>query len=200
MKVVLISGKQGSGKSTLQSALAATCYLRRNLKFEKINFADVIYKIHDQALSVLAAHGIDRGIKKDGKLLQLLGTEWGRTTLGENVWVQCLQNRCKQLAEAGNTDLVVIADARFENEFDGFEDALRIRLVCAEEIRKERAEGWRDTTSHPSETSLDQYEAEGKFDLYFNTGVFDVNTIVEEILPHLMSDGWKNERTKSVPK
>lgn len=65
--------------------------------------------------------------------------------------------------------LVIIDDCRFTNEFDAFPQALRVRLNAAEDVRKGRAESWRENTVHPSEVGLDLYDIEGKFDLYLQT-------------------------------
>ncbi len=168
--VILISGTQGSGKTTLQNNLSKALHQQYNIRVKKINFADIIYQIHDYAINVLKGLGIFDDRAKDGYLLQLLGTEWGRKTRGENIWVDCLKARIKQEeAQLGETTFI-IGDARFENEVDLFPDALKIRLECDRDLRKERCSMWRDTEDHPSETGLDSYSAKGKFDLKINTG------------------------------
>lgn len=175
-KVILISGKQGSGKTTLQTNL----YLRFSEEntADILNFADIIYDIHDFALEELEKAGIKRDIVKDGPLLQLLGTEWGRNTIDKNIWVKALQGKVKN----SSADFVIIGDTRFENEFDGFPDAIKIRLECVEEIRKERCSQWRDRTDHPSETGLDEYALSGAFDLYIDTGKKSANQALETVV------------------
>lgn len=189
--VILISGKQGSGKSTLTSLLLEaldgwTCELK---------FASVIYDIHDAARAVLQDLGIDPppGLEiKDGKLLQFLGTEWGRQTYGEDIWVKCAQAEVAKyfkrqedtgLAEEGSA--VIVSDCRFKNEFEAFPEALRIRLECPRELRQQRCEQWRDNDKHPSEIDLDTYVAENRFDLVFDTHLDRPEKIVEKILSHL---------------
>lgn len=199
MKIVLISGKQGSGKTTLQNALSSTAFSKIGWLSTKVNFADVIYQIHDHAIGILAEHGIKRDIAKDGKLLQLLGTEWGRDTLGIDIWVQCLRNKLTNLERAQKFGLAIIADARFENEFDGFEDALRIRLECDESIRRKRCSAWRTDTKHPSEVGLDYYSKMGAFDLEFNTELESTVSMTETILQKLLEDDFRSKRQLVLP-
>lgn len=193
--IVLISGKQGSGKSTLARAIRAKVQALNIPEWvvEEAIFAGPIYLMHHYCRKIL----VDRGItppheKKDGYLLQLLGTEWGRNKIGEDVWARALRGEIeKEIAYYENGSNVsritfVVPDTRFENEFDMFPEALKVRLECREGLRRQRAEMWRDTSSHASETGLDKYAAEGKFDHVFNTESYFADdmaaTIVRSIL------------------
>lgn len=188
-KVIIISGKQGSGKTTLQKQIQSKLYALGN-RVELINFADVIYQIHDYAINVLEGVGVKRDLVKDGVLLQLLGTEWGRKTIQENVWCQIAKNRIENMAKnMHNVGYVILGDCRFENEFDFFPDALSIRLECDREIRKTRCSQWRENDAHPSELGLDDYSKNSKFNLYFNTGSVSIEDTVEITLKHL--ENWK---------
>jgi len=179
-RIVIISGKQGSGKTSLANELVSRFFNKRDgFATYQLNFADTIYKMHDRCLDVLKECNFPTP-KKDGNLLQLLGTEWGRNTLGPNIWVELLKGRINRFrkfeVDQGfrHTMLVVVADCRFENEFDAFPNALKVRLECPEEVRKARilatpGQMWRENTNHPSEVGLDAYAAAGKFDIYLNT-------------------------------
>ena len=196
MKIVLLSGKQGSGKTTLQKALIrkwndeqtnSQSYLK---KFAfATNFADVIYEMHDAVLKILHRYWPDRGLKKDGPLLQVLGTQWGRETIDQDVWVKVLRSKIKRDFESDQyCGLIVIGDCRFENEFDAFPDALRVRLYCPEKERKERCEMWRENKTHASEIGLDQYYLNGKFDLVLTTHKAGIDDCVERVFSALNSD------------
>jgi len=159
--VVMISGKQGSGKSTLSAELRKEIRQHKKWAVEEMIFAGAIYDMHNFCLEYLKSCGIDRGTK-DGKLLQLLGTEWGRKTIGEEVWVDVFKARIHKLLDkherAGMDHLVIIVpDVRFPNELSAMPGSLNIRLECEEETRRERCNSWRDDVSHPSETGLDAY-------------------------------------------
>ena len=166
--MIVLSGKQGSGKSTLYRTIRDQ--LLNNFKLgdtliKEIKFADPIYNIHDKCLEVLATYGINRpNLIKDGPLLQLLGTEWGRETINKDIWVKCFINKVNMIYEEAEKNryrhcILINTDCRFRNEFDAIHDqAYMVRLNCSTELRKERCEMWRENTKHPSEVDLDAYE------------------------------------------
>lgn len=174
--VVLLSGKQGSGKSTLALGIGGL----------QMKFADPLYKMHWAIRDILEEYGQDDLQGIDGPLLQLLGTEWGRKTRSENIWVDCLVTR----VEESSASLIVIDDCRFPNElraFDGATDikVIKIRLHAGRDIRKERAEKWRDNELHLSETALDNLDAE--FDLHVDTGNIEKSATKEKVLAFIDS-------------
>lgn len=199
ISIVLVSGKQGSGKSTLQNLLVRTFKAQNSGRNEAlaINFADPLYKIHSAVREVAYHYGLQPKMPKDGRLLQLLGTEWGRSQYGENVWADVLKktiDRNVTGALSGPvTDhiLFVVGDCRFRNEFDFFPDAIKVRLEAPMSDRKARCSQWRETDEHPSEVDLDPYVLEGKFDMLFHTHERTVDYCTEKILKEIsgrMSD------------
>lgn len=186
MQIVLLSGKQGAGKTTIADGLKAT-FVRRNVAFHSLPFAGPIYEMHDFCRKTLKDCGVEVPHKiKDGNLLQLLGTEWGRKTVGENIWVEALIGRVARLRMENPIVplIVVIPDCRFKNEFAAFPDALKIRLECPSMVRRERAEMWRKDETHQSEVDLDSYV--DKFDLTFNTAFQPVEEIVPVVVRKIM--------------
>jgi dephospho-CoA kinase len=175
--IIGISGKQGSGKTSLAKALAELINDTRILKF-----ADPMYEMHDSINFVYNSYGIPTP-QKDGELLQWLGTEHGRSK-DNNIWANIMHTRLLEALVKGIP--VIIDDLRFTNEFDMLEElgAFMIRLDAPEDVRKARADGWRENTKHASEISLDNYAQSGKFDLYLGTeGDFEetVSTTVREM-------------------
>jgi dephospho-CoA kinase len=159
--IICISGKQGSGKTTLAASLVNK-YSGTHMKF-----ATPLYEMHEAIRGVLQKYDYEMP-KKDGKLLQLLGTEWGRNTLGQNIWVSLtatsIRNLITQLERWHDKAFIVVDDARFENELEMFYslrdlnpewNVYTVRLEADEETRKARADAWRDAVDHPSETGLD---------------------------------------------
>jgi len=200
-KIIMLSGKQGSGKDTIADTIAEFVQCNKSIYVVKLKFASTIYEMHDACLKILESRNIFRPeVKKDGPLLQLLGTEWGRLTIDKNIWVECLQGEINnEIKKMGNTQCktlyIFITDCRFPNEFDGVTDAYRVRLECDREIRKSRADGWRESDTHLSETALDEYSAAGKFDLTLDTYALGKASCAKIILNKIRDD-WKGARSR----
>lgn len=78
------------------------------------------------------------------KLMQTLGTEWGRKTIDTNLWAK------KTLSKAALYDNVVIDDVRFENELYAIQDAGGIVIRIKRPMKRVGPEH-----EHISETALD---------------------------------------------
>lgn len=176
----------GSGKTTTQNALVKR-FIDMGIYPRVINFASTIYNIHDYALKTMHNLGILTDVKKDGKLLQLLGTEWGRS-IDPDIWVQAT----RATVDASIAPITIIGDCRFRNEFDAFPDALRVRLHAPRIVRKNRCESWRDNEDHPSETDLDVYDVLHRFDLDISTFALDTEQCVGEIIETFYTDFKSN--------
>lgn len=169
-KVVLISGKKGSGKTTTALAFPE--------EYELLAFADSLKDM------ISVSMGIERGIldnNKDlliedldltvGELLQKMGD--CVRTVHPDYFIISLQNKIL----SSERSHFVVHDLRYLNELQKMlemEDIeiLSVRLSgrCGTDSR---------STTHLSETDLDTYQG---WDLGFNTLNWDTNEIVEEIL------------------
>lgn len=189
--IFLISGKQGAGKTTLCNALVAKLSAKGYNPYA-LKFAEPLYKMHDAVLGILSDYGVTRDIVKDGPLLQLLGTNWGRNTIAGDLWANLIKNKVDKLFEINRRDSVlfvkplaiIIDDARFENELDAFPDAYKIRLECDRDVRKARCSMWRHDELHPSETGLDEYSNRdfNYFDCYADTEDGDPEAFAAQIV------------------
>jgi hypothetical protein len=200
-RIILLRGKQGSGKTTLSWELERQLTLGLyQSQIKQAIFAGSIYKIHDFALKLMQDLGIySQDVKKDGKLLQLLGTEWGRNTIHTNVWCKACRAEVDDFMQwkPGDTGsrITIISDARMENEFHTFPDALRISLDAPEDVRRARTTSWRENTNHISETGLDAYAEAGHFDMYFDTSKEDVVHQATLIVAQLQKNSWREKRS-----
>lgn len=206
LDIVPISGKQGSGKTTLAHAVKTAIERRGNSKwaFAELIFAGPIYDMHNACRKILTDAGVDPVHKgKDGNLLQLLGTEWGRK-LDKDLWVKIVKGRVENHARAAESFgaerlTILIPDLRFKNEFEAFPEALRVRLECSEKVRRERildtpGSMWRENTNHPSEIDLDVYASMGMFDVHENTEFISSATIADIIITELLHETWGEKR------
>lgn len=187
--VVLISGKQGSGKTTLKDQLMKKLYEVPRLRAFSLTFAEPLYRIHDFVWGMLKDNSIEMPFKKDGNLLQKIGA-WGRD-LDSDLWIKLLKSLMSKfkLQFVGFYDyqVFIISDCRFKNEFNAFSDALTIRLECERDVRKARCEMWRENEHDISETDLD--DQLHKFSMLFHTDQESsekiTNIVLKEILLRL---------------
>lgn len=186
---ILISGRQGSGKTTLANLICNSVNFvmnEANIKAFQHTFAGTIYQLHNMILQAVASYGLPTP-KKDGNLLQLLGTEWGRKTYGDNVWVNIVKHQMEdrsRFAAAANGIVFVVSDTRFPNELEAFPGAVTVRLECPEEIRKARilatpGQSWRENTNHPSETGLDHIT---NWNFKFDTSTMSTEECAKSVL------------------
>jgi hypothetical protein len=177
--IIMVSGKQGSGKSTLVSLLN-DYFIKLRTPTAVVRFAGAIYEMHDACRDVLKKYKIGAQYdytKKDGPLLQLLGTEWGRNTIYKGIWVDCLHNKIADISRLAPETVFLVEDLRFKDEFMMEDTSLKIRLECDREIRKQRCSMWRDNETHQSEIDLDDWL--DKFDLVLDSGKFNVEQVLK---------------------
>lgn len=107
-----LTGKMGSGKSTATELLAK---LNRD-STAVVKFAQPLYDLQEAAYSRISpVYQRPHNFIKDRKLLQWLGTEWGRGTISESLWVDLWSAETQKLLDIG-TGLVISDDVRFDNE------------------------------------------------------------------------------------
>lgn len=115
-----LCGAAGAGKNTVADRL---CQQHGWIQF---GFADPVYAAVSAATGIPVPRLRDRETKEKpiewlGKspreLLQTLGTEWGRTMVRDDIWVQIAMRQAEKcLAYLKGTGGVVLTDVRFANE------------------------------------------------------------------------------------
>lgn len=119
--IIGIAGKARAGKTTVAN------YIRNYYGFSIVNFADPI-KRGLEAMLDLTPKALDE-LKICGnpiipntditvrKLLQTLGTEWGREIVDESFWIKLAENEIKKLKNQFFSQTnIVIGDVRFISE------------------------------------------------------------------------------------
>lgn len=198
-RLIVISGPQGSGKSTLSSALEREFMARGLGAAVTIKFADPLYGlqkvVHDYVRMYCDLPGLAPGETKDRTLLQFLGSEWGQARFGSDVWVRVWKSTIARL-EVG---LVLNDDLRFPHELVAAKElgAITIRLRCDDVVRMERLGLNYGGSSHISERALEG-TPDSEFDFVFDSGAQDVTSIVQQLVARgVMSNGDQEEQEAS---
>lgn len=149
-----IHGKMGAGKDTLATIIHALC----PRQFRSNSFARPLKE------GVKAMFDWDTNVLEDRKLkeavdpfwgfsprtaMQLLGTEYGRKMLCDDVWIKAAEHYYQQSLASGTS--VIMTDVRFENEATWIrskENSILIHVIdpTAPEVNPE--------TLHPSERGV----------------------------------------------
>lgn len=126
--IILITGKAGSGKSTVAAIF-------EEYGFKNVALAD---KLKEFTYKCLQVFGIKIDSLKDlyeqstkvhyRTYLQRLGTECFRETFGDDFWCDVLMNDIRDVQN------VVISDIRYENEIEFFKQ--RFKCVVIKIVRK----------------------------------------------------------------
>jgi hypothetical protein len=145
IRVLGITGKMGAGKSTVLDLLMKHIPNRR---ISTVKFASTLYAIQDYIYDMTGVPF--QG--KDRKLLQFIGTDWGREK-DVNLWVNCWRREVERELRFPGT-LVITDDCRFDNEADAIHDlgGRIINVVAPANVRAERIELIQST--HASENGI----------------------------------------------
>jgi len=124
-KIIVVAAYMQSGKDTVAD------YLVKNYMYQKVQLAMPIYAALC-AMYVTSYYNLGITLTPDyiernkgeyinstqttwRKALQTLGTEWGRTYIGNDVWVNLVKEKIKHNALSGYPS--VVSDCRFINEW-----------------------------------------------------------------------------------
>jgi hypothetical protein len=169
--IIALSGPMGSGKSTAVEILK---FMVRDMGVNKpikvIKFAQPLYDMQEMIYRrISSVYGRPTSFVKDRKLLQYLGTEWGRETIGETIWVDLWEKEVKTALQDGY--VVVCDDARFDNEAESVRrmEGYLIKIVADQSHR--RADNPNGIANHASEAGIK--------DVYANTIISNNSTLDE---------------------
>jgi len=123
--IIGICGPAGAGKSTVADMMCSDGL------GASIPLAEPLYRGISAMFGIPEGNLADRGTKEQAidwigqsprRLLQTLGTEWGREVVGQDIWVKICLRRAAATLGAGYRR-VVVPDVRFDNEAAAIREA-----------------------------------------------------------------------------
>ena len=173
MKIAFL-GQMRSGKDT------AAKYLINKYGGNNAKFTDPLYKIQKAVYEIVGQPEPE----KDRRLLQLVGTDWGRDTISETIWIDLLINNLKP------SENTFVTDLRFINEAKALKDVGFV-IVKIIRLEKDRVTAGATNTSHRSEMEVDAIEYD-----YIVENISDLNHLhseLDKIVQDISSRSYTND-------
>ncbi len=154
--IIGFNGGMGVGKTTAIEFLQKTFSGEHNfIPVSNVKFAQPIYDMQEYVYDrIKSVYTRPPEFVKDRKLLQWLGTEWGRGSISESVWVDIWKARVKSILLETPSTIVVCDDVRFDNE------ALAVNALGGQIVKidcnrtKERIDTASGIQQHASEAGI----------------------------------------------
>ena len=173
---IAISGKMGSGKSSLADAL---CNEYKNIPSDQARYYSFAAKLKGLARDLFGM------VEKDRQLLQALGTKMRE--IRDTVWVDYVLS----VIRYEDPYLAVIDDLRYKNEYQMLRDAgwFLVRIEVDDEIRRQRIEksGTFFGNDHPTETDLDDVD-DWDYTVTGDRPISEIPVLAREVLAVLLSN------------
>lgn len=113
--IIGFSASMGAGKSTAVEKLKDHVD-----KLELVKFAGPLYEIQELIYDKIASvYTRPKSFVKDRKLLQWIGTDWGRETISNTIWLDLWKTKVNSIRNSSlnaSELLIVCDDVRFDNE------------------------------------------------------------------------------------
>ena len=146
------SGGMGVGKSTAIEIIKS-CFPDREVVLVK--FAQPLYDmqeaIYDRISPVFKRPG---EFKKDRKLLQWLGTDWGRDSISKTLWVDLWKDEVGFQTDCKVAPIIVCDDCRFDNEAEAIHSLGGYVIKLTRPDNTKHAEGGVGIQNHASEAGV----------------------------------------------
>jgi hypothetical protein len=155
MKVSLVgfAGPMGCGKSTAIEELRKEAGLHGR-PVVLVKFAQPLYDIQEyiyQRISSVILRGT--GFTKDRKLLQWIGTEWGRG-MDESLWIKLWAKEVDRIQNEYRDPIIVCDDVRFDNEAEMFKNLGGVIIQIRTTRNGERIDTKAGIANHASEAGV----------------------------------------------
>jgi dephospho-CoA kinase len=149
LKILAVTGSMGSGKSTVTGLIKAEICKRRS--WQLVKFAQPMYDMQEY---IYDRAGLTIPKPKDRKLLQWLGSDWGRS-IDVNLWVNIWKANAELELKRSPNILVMCDDLRFDNEAEMVK-SVGGKILCLEATSTQRAKRIELINStHQSENGVD---------------------------------------------
>lgn len=171
--IISFIGSMGSGKTTCMNIVREEI---GSLFTKNVKFAQPLYDIQEMIYNRI---NMDVNGEKDRLLLQLLGTDWGRTK-DKDLWINLWK---KDVRKAFMNGLLVFNDdCRFMNEFDAIKEMGGLIIKVVGDSRCDTKH-----SSHSSEKDIHKMQED--FTIY-NTGTMDELRvrIKSALIPYLLAE------------
>ena len=149
MKIIGFHGKMGVGKSAAIEQLKGLI----SQPLALIKFAQPLYDMQEFIYTrICGVYTRPADFKKDRKLLQWIGTEWGRGQISQTLWIDLWRAEAERATASGR--LVVCDDVRFDNEAEVIKRMGGIVVEIQSERASERINTAAGIAGHASEAGI----------------------------------------------
>lgn len=152
LKLIAFNGGMGTGKTTAIQSIRELSWI----KVTNVKFAQPLYDMQE-AIYERIASVYDRPLNfiKDRKLLQWLGTEWGRESISQTLWVDLWKAKVMEVYNENPSKIIVCDDVRFDNEADAVRSLGGHVIKIISDKSFFRIDTTSGITGHKSEQGLD---------------------------------------------
>lgn len=150
--IIGLSGGMGVGKSTAIGLIKEAFFTR---PLHLIKFAGPLYDMQEYIYSRISnVYKRDKSFVKDRKLLQWIGTEWGRGTISQTIWVDLWKAESTAFLDNNPGGIVVCDDARFDNEAETIRELGGMVINITSEYANKRIDTKAGIVNHASEAGI----------------------------------------------
>lgn len=119
LPIIGIAGHARSGKNTVARFIQEEYRARQHAFAEPLKAMLRTLGLNEQDLNGRRKDETNYDFQATPRhMMQTLGTEWGRDTINENIWVIAAAKRLQQMNRVEPDATILITDVRFENEAD----------------------------------------------------------------------------------
>lgn len=145
-RLVCFTGKMGVGKSEAIKLLNSSDTVL-------VKFAQPLYDMQEYIYNrISSVYARPESFIKDRKLLQWLGTEWGRDTISQTLWVDLWKAEVTKNLSRGK--LVVCDDVRFDNEAQAVKSLGGLTIKIISDKTDKRIDTQSGINNHSSEAGI----------------------------------------------